>query len=127
MNSVTLGKALITKEDRDGDEKKMAVKRKNIIIVALGLLLSHHILAQQTLAAHQALETDLSVQVNQFFQQQYSDKESQVKVVIKTPQNQWPQCDAPEITLPANARPWGISVCQYAVMACGGLSKHRFR
>ncbi|WP_213072614.1 hypothetical protein, partial [Acinetobacter baumannii] len=110
MNSVTLGKALITKEDRDGDEKKMAVKRKNIIIVALGLLLSHHILAQQTLAqqtlaAHQALETDLSVQVNQFFQQQYPDKESQVKVVIKTPQNQWPQCDAPEITLPANARP----------------------
>ncbi len=63
--------------------KKDGGKRKNIIIVALGLLLSHHILAQQTLAAHQALETDLSVQVNQFFQQQYSDKESQVKVVIK--------------------------------------------
>ncbi|BET63029.1 flagellar basal body P-ring biosynthesis protein FlgA [Yersinia pseudotuberculosis] len=125
MNSVTLGKALITKEDRDGDEKKMAVKRKNIIIVALGLLLSHHILAQQTLAqqtlaAHQALETDLSVQVNQFFQQQYPDKESQVKVVIKTPQNQWPQCDAPEITLPANARPWGnISLS----VRCDGLRR----
>ncbi|CCV45854.1 flagella basal body P-ring formation proteinFlgA [Yersinia enterocolitica (type O:5,27) str. YE149/02] len=53
------------------------------------------------------MAADLSVQVNQFFQQQYPDKESQVKVVIKTPQNQWPQCDMPEITLPANARPWG--------------------
>ncbi|CNF01848.1 flagellar basal body P-ring biosynthesis protein FlgA [Yersinia similis] len=117
---------MITKEDRDGDEKKMVVKRKNIIIVALGLLLLHHILphrvlAHQTLAtqtlttqtlttqtlANQTLATNLSTQVDQFFQQQYPDKESLVKVVIKTPQSQWPQCDAPEITLPANARPWG--------------------
>ncbi|HDL6966171.1 TPA: flagellar basal body P-ring formation protein FlgA [Yersinia enterocolitica] len=79
----------------------MAMNRKGVITCALGGLL----LSQA--ATHQAMAADLSVQVNQFFQQQYPDKESQVKVVIKTPQNQWPQCDMPEITLPANARPWG--------------------
>ncbi len=57
--------------------------------------------------AHIAMAADLSVQVNQFFQQQYPDKDSQVKVIIKTPQSQWPQCEIPEITLPTNARPWG--------------------
>ncbi len=77
------------------------MNRKGVITCALGGLL----LSQA--ATHQAMAADLSVQVNQFFQQQYPDKESQVKVVIKTPQNQWPQCDMPEITLPANARPWG--------------------
>ncbi|CRY26201.1 flagellar basal body P-ring formation chaperone FlgA [Yersinia enterocolitica] len=77
------------------------MNRNGVITCALGGLL----LSQA--ATHQAMAADLSVQVNQFFQQQYPDKESQVKVVIKTPQNQWPQCDMPEITLPANARPWG--------------------
>ncbi|EMZ5847339.1 flagellar basal body P-ring formation protein FlgA [Yersinia enterocolitica] len=79
----------------------MAMNRNGVIKYALGVLL----LSQAV--THQAMATDLSVQVNQFFQQQYPDKESQVNVVIKTPQNQWPQCDMPEITLPANARPWG--------------------
>lgn len=79
----------------------MAMNRNGVIKCALGVLL----LSQAV--THQAMATDLSVQVNQFFQQQYPDKESQVNVVIKTPQNQWPQCDMPEITLPANARPWG--------------------
>ncbi|CNH61018.1 flagellar basal body P-ring biosynthesis protein FlgA [Yersinia massiliensis] len=66
-----------------------------------GLLLVSPVFAQVAMAA------DLSVQVNQFFQQQYPDKDSQVKVIIKTPQSQWPQCEMPEITLPTNARPWG--------------------
>lgn len=79
----------------------MAMNRNGVIKCALGVLL----LSQAV--THQAMATNLSVQVNQFFQQQYPDKESQVNVVIKTPQNQWPQCDMPEITLPANARPWG--------------------
>ncbi|EKN5148866.1 TPA: flagellar basal body P-ring formation chaperone FlgA [Yersinia enterocolitica] len=79
----------------------MVMNRNGVIKCALGVLL----LSQAV--THQAMATDLSVQVNQFFQQQYPDKESQVNVVIKTPQNQWPQCDMPEITLPANARPWG--------------------
>ncbi|EOI7434606.1 flagellar basal body P-ring formation chaperone FlgA [Yersinia enterocolitica] len=79
----------------------MAMNRNGVIKCALGVLL----LSQAV--THQAMATDLSVQVNQFFQQQYPDKESQVNVVIKTPQNQWPQCDMPEITLPANARTWG--------------------
>ncbi|ATM96331.1 flagellar basal body P-ring biosynthesis protein FlgA [Yersinia frederiksenii] len=79
----------------------MAIKKSDAITLALGLLL-----ASQAVA-HQAMAADLSAQVNQFFQQQYPAKESQVKVVIKTPQNQWPQCEMPEITLPTNARPWG--------------------
>ncbi len=78
----------------------MAIKRSGAITLAMGLL------ASQALA-HQAVAADLSAQVNQFFQQQYPDKDSQVKVVIKTPQSQWPQCEMPEITLPPNARPWG--------------------
>ncbi|HFR4113212.1 TPA: flagellar basal body P-ring formation chaperone FlgA [Yersinia enterocolitica] len=77
------------------------MNRNGVIKCALGMLL----LSQAV--THQAMAANLSVQVNQFFQQQYPDKESQVNVVIKTPQNQWPQCDMPEITLPANARPWG--------------------
>ncbi|MGK4438734.1 flagellar basal body P-ring formation chaperone FlgA [Yersinia proxima] len=77
------------------------MNRNGVITLALGgLLLSQAV-------THQAMAADLSAQVNQFFQQQYPDKESQVNVVIKTPQNQWPQCEMPEITLPANARPWG--------------------
>ncbi|MEQ9719636.1 flagellar basal body P-ring formation chaperone FlgA [Yersinia alsatica] len=79
----------------------MAIKRSDAITLTVGLLL-----ASQALA-HRAVAADLSTQVNQFFQQQYPDKESQVKVVIKTPQSQWPQCEMPEITLPTNARPWG--------------------
>ncbi|WP_145537942.1 flagellar basal body P-ring formation chaperone FlgA [Yersinia alsatica] len=79
----------------------MAIKRSDAITLTVGLLL-----ASQALA-HRAVAADLSTQVNQFFQQQYPDKESQVKVVIKTPQSQWPQCVMPEITLPTNARPWG--------------------
>lgn len=79
----------------------MAIKRSDAITLTVGLLL-----ASQALA-HQAVAADLSAQVNQFFQQQYPDQESRVKVVIKTPQSQWPQCEMPEITLPTNARPWG--------------------
>ncbi|CQJ58889.1 flagellar basal body P-ring biosynthesis protein FlgA [Yersinia intermedia] len=83
------------------ERKLMAMKKNGVITLAWGVLL-----LSQT-ATHPAMAADLSTQVNQFFQQQYPDKESQVKVVIKTPQNQWPQCELPDITLPANARPWG--------------------
>ncbi|WP_145590907.1 flagellar basal body P-ring formation chaperone FlgA [Yersinia aleksiciae] len=75
----------------------MVIKRDIAKTLALGLLL----------VSHQVIAADLSAQVNQFFQQQYPDKESQVNVIIKTPQSQWPQCEMPEITLPTNARPWG--------------------
>lgn len=79
----------------------MAMKRNGVITLVLGgLLLSQAV-------THQAMAADLSAQVNKFFQQHYPDKESQVHVVIKTPQNQWPQCDMPEITQPTNSRPWG--------------------
>ncbi|WP_145522013.1 flagellar basal body P-ring formation chaperone FlgA [Yersinia aldovae] len=79
----------------------MIMKSNSVMTLALGLLL-----ASQAFI-HQALAADLSVQVNQFFQQQYPDKESQVAVIIKTPQSQWPQCGMPEITLPTHSRPWG--------------------
>ncbi|WP_145564462.1 flagellar basal body P-ring formation chaperone FlgA [Yersinia aldovae] len=79
----------------------MIMKSNSVMTLALGLLL-----ASQAVP-HQALAANLSAQVNQFFQQQYPDKESQVAVIIKTPQNQWPQCEMPEITLPTHSRPWG--------------------
>ncbi|AJJ63431.1 flagellar basal body P-ring formation chaperone FlgA [Yersinia aldovae] len=79
----------------------MIMKSNSVMTLALGLLL-----ASQA-APHQALAANLSAQVNQFFQQQYPDKESQVAVIIKTPQSQWPQCEMPEITLPTHSRPWG--------------------
>ncbi|MBS0054525.1 flagellar basal body P-ring formation chaperone FlgA [Yersinia sp. Marseille-Q3913] len=79
----------------------MTIKRVDAKTLALGLLLVSQAFA------HQAMAADLSAQVNQLFQQQYPDKESQVNVIIKTPQNQWPQCEMPEITLPTNTRPWG--------------------
>ncbi|CNH36526.1 flagellar basal body P-ring formation chaperone FlgA [Yersinia pekkanenii] len=78
----------------------MTMKRNGVISLALGLLLSQAF-------SHQVMAADLSAQVTQFFQQQYPDKDSQVKVTIKTPQSQWPQCESPEITLPVNARSWG--------------------
>ncbi|CNH09121.1 flagellar basal body P-ring biosynthesis protein FlgA [Yersinia aldovae] len=79
----------------------MIMKSNSVMTLALGLLL-----ASQA-APHQALAANLSAQVTQFFQQQYPDKESQVKVIIKTAQIQWPQCEMPEITLPTHSRPWG--------------------
>lgn len=83
------------------EKEVMAIKRDDAKTLALGLLLVSQ------LFTHQAVAADLSAQVDQFFQQQYPDKESQVNVIIKTPQSQWPQCEMPEITLPTNARPWG--------------------
>lgn len=92
----------------------MAMKRNDILTIAFGLVFMSQALAHQTMAA------DLSAQVNQFFRQQYPDKSSQVNVIIKTPQSQWPQCEAPEITLPPNARPWGnISLS----VRCEGLRR----
>lgn len=92
----------------------MAMKRNDTLTLALGLLFM-----SQTLT-HQAMAADLSVQVNQFFRQQYPDKNNQINVIIKTPQSQWPQCEMPEITLPANARPWGnISLS----VRCEGLRR----
>ncbi|AIN19105.1 flagella basal body P-ring formation protein FlgA [Yersinia rochesterensis] len=92
----------------------MTMKRNDILIIAFGLVFMSQALA------HQAMAADLSAQVNQFFRQQYPDKSSQVNVIIKTPQSQWPQCETPEITLPANARPWGnISLS----VRCEGLRR----
>ncbi|MGG7670287.1 flagellar basal body P-ring formation chaperone FlgA [Yersinia sp. J1] len=54
-----------------------------------------------------AQATDLAEQIDQFFHSQFPSDTRQVEVKIKTPQAQWPQCENPEISLPANARPWG--------------------
>ncbi|AJJ11719.1 flagella basal body P-ring formation protein FlgA [Yersinia rohdei] len=90
------------------------MKRNDAIMLTLGLLLVNPAFVPLAAAA------DLSASVTQFFQQQYPDKDSRVEVVIKTPQGQWPQCERPEITLPANARPWGnISLS----VRCDGLRR----
>lgn len=49
----------------------------------------------------------LSDQLNQFFQARYAQSSTDVAVVVRTPKAQWPTCEQPRFSLPANARPWG--------------------
>ncbi|MFT8211219.1 MAG: flagellar basal body P-ring formation chaperone FlgA [Symbiopectobacterium sp.] len=49
---------------------------------------------------------DLQAQLEQFFHARFPDKHNSVTVVIKTPQEQWPQCKVPLLTLP-HTRVWG--------------------
>ncbi|KGT95600.1 flagellar basal body P-ring biosynthesis protein FlgA [Erwinia typographi] len=57
---------------------------------------------------------DLTAQLNQFFQSRYGEtgqNADTLSVVVKTPQSQWPDCPAPQFSLPGNSRMWGnISV-----------------
>ncbi|WP_409307246.1 flagellar basal body P-ring formation chaperone FlgA [Pectobacterium sp. B1J-3] len=58
-----------------------------------------------------ALAAPLSVQINQFFSDRFQGSSNTVKVIIKSPESQWPQCENPQISLPGNTRVWGnISV-----------------
>ncbi|MEI7409132.1 flagellar basal body P-ring formation chaperone FlgA [Pectobacterium aroidearum] len=50
---------------------------------------------------------DLPVQINQFFASRFQGSPNTVNVVIKSPESQWPQCEAPQITLPGNTKMWG--------------------
>ncbi|MGE9550421.1 flagellar basal body P-ring formation chaperone FlgA [Erwinia amylovora] len=53
---------------------------------------------------------DLTAQLNQFFKSRYGESgqtADTLKVVVKTPQSQWPGCEAPQFSLPGNSRMWG--------------------
>ncbi|BES84333.1 flagella basal body P-ring formation protein FlgA [Pectobacterium araliae] len=50
---------------------------------------------------------DLPAQINQFFASRFQESTNTVNVLIKSPESQWPQCEAPQITLPGNTKMWG--------------------
>lgn len=54
---------------------------------------------------------DLTAQIDRFISSQFSGSPVQVKVLVRTPAAQWPQCEFPQLSLAPNARRWGnISV-----------------
>lgn len=55
-----------------------------------------------------ASAADLTAQLNQFFKARNGQNGNAVNVVVKTPQAQWPDCEAPKLSLPGNARLWGM-------------------
>lgn len=50
---------------------------------------------------------DLGAQLNQFFKTRDPLHAAGMNVVVRTPQNQWPPCEAPQFSLPGNSRLWG--------------------
>jgi flagella basal body P-ring formation protein FlgA len=65
------------------------------------------LLALMNLSASAA---DLTAQLNQFFKARYGEtgqSADTLSVVVKTPQSQWPECEAPQFSLPGNSRIWG--------------------
>ncbi|SLM62425.1 MULTISPECIES: flagellar basal body P-ring formation chaperone FlgA [Dickeya] len=50
---------------------------------------------------------DLTSQLSRFFSDNFKNTDNTVTVVIKSPEAQRPVCDAPQISLPGNARMWG--------------------
>ncbi len=50
---------------------------------------------------------DLTAQLTQFFKARDPQHAAGMTVVIRTPQQQWPNCDNPELQLPGNSRQWG--------------------
>lgn len=71
---------------------------RNFIALLAGLL---------ALVALPASAVDLSAQLTQFFQARDVQHAAGMKVEIKTPQAQWPSCEAPQFSLPGNSRLWG--------------------
>lgn len=53
----------------------------------------------------------LKAQIDSFIRGRFHDSTIQVKVRVRSPQAQWPQCELPQLSLPSSARLWGnISV-----------------
>ncbi|OJT44560.1 flagellar basal body P-ring formation chaperone FlgA [Serratia plymuthica] len=50
---------------------------------------------------------DLAAQIDSFISGQFSGSPVQVKVLVRTPAAQWPQCEYPQLSLAPNARLWG--------------------
>lgn len=51
---------------------------------------------------------DLTAQLNQFFKARDTLHAKDMQVVVRTPEAQWPQCEAPQFSLPGNSRQWGM-------------------
>jgi flagellar basal body P-ring formation protein FlgA len=49
----------------------------------------------------------LDAQLTQFFKARDPQHAAGINVVIRTPKEQWPACDAPQFLLPGNSRQWG--------------------
>ncbi|WP_130834698.1 flagellar basal body P-ring formation chaperone FlgA [[Erwinia] mediterraneensis] len=67
--------------------------------VLLGMLL--------VLIALPVRASDLTAQLTRFFQVRDPQHAAGMKVVVRTPEAQWPACEAPRFTLPGNSRLWG--------------------
>ncbi|WP_338562851.1 flagellar basal body P-ring formation chaperone FlgA [Erwinia sp. E_sp_B04_7] len=53
---------------------------------------------------------ELTGQLNDYFKARYGESghtADTVTVVVKTPESQWPDCAAPQFSLPGNSRMWG--------------------
>lgn len=50
---------------------------------------------------------DLAAQIDSFISSKFSGSPVQVKVLVRTPAAQWPQCEFPQLSLAPNARLWG--------------------
>lgn len=50
---------------------------------------------------------ELAAQIDRFISSQFSGSPVRVKVLVRTPAAQWPQCEFPQLSLPQNARRWG--------------------
>lgn len=62
------------------------------------------------LATLPAGATSLNAQLDQFFKARYGENGQNadtLEVLVKTPESQWPDCDAPQFSLPGNSRMWG--------------------
>jgi len=54
-----------------------------------------------------ARSEDLAAQIESFVKGRFSDEAVRVKVLVRTPAAQWPQCELPQLSMPQSTRLWG--------------------
>lgn len=63
------------------------------------------------LFCHSLQAEDLAAQIDRFIKVQLTGSAAELKVQVRTPVSQWPQCDTPQLVLSPTGRRWGnISV-----------------